>query len=137
MLSALGCFKITPQSTCTHQRVKQGAGFYPDTGWTGGGSDSPAAVRAAPGRLDRLHKHLAGRIAGHQIKKFVRAALPHGFLHRHAQHLCCELRKWRNRKTAHRGRKRRPGAAQRAKVRARRLRKVWRRLGFSKQPSCP
>ena len=103
------------------------------TGWRGN-TDSAKAMREAPQRLARLHKWLDSKLK--PLDRFVKQVLPHGFLLRHAQHACCELRKWVLRKNARKGRKRCVlEAAQRAKVRRARVSKLWRCLGFKKIPA--
>lgn len=60
--------------------------------------------KPAPKRLALLHKWLVKKLQ--LVDRWVRQVLPYGFLLRHAQHVCCELRKWKRRKQASMGRKR-------------------------------
>ena len=85
--------------------------------------NTACATREAPKRLVRLRTWIVKHLK--PIDKFVRQVCPHGFLFRHAQHACCELRKWERRKG------RRPcalRASARSKVRRARLLKLWRPL---------
>lgn len=69
------------------------------------------------------------------VNPYLQQVLPRGFLLRHTQHACCELRKWIRRKREGKGRKRcTKGSVKRAEVRKRRLAKLWRHLGFKKAP---
>ena len=103
------------------------------TGWKGK-TDSAHATREASKRLAKLHHWLVKKL--NPASQYVRQVLPYGFLLRHAQHACCELRKWNRRKKQGKGRKRcAKGSIKRAETRSRRLTNLWRHLGFQKVPA--
>ena len=87
--------------------------------------------------LSSLHDFLKPQMEEEPLKKYMKKTLPGGqWLKRHTQHVCCELRKWKTRLQKGKRRNRNlEGVAERARVRALRLRQVYRSLGFKSMPA--
>ena len=85
--------------------------------------------------LTALHSYLKPKLEAPPLGRYLKMVIPRGWKARHTQHLCCEYRRWLRRKVSKQGRVRSAsGIEQRAALRAARIRKVFKKLGFKRMP---
>ena len=87
-------------------------------------------------QLASLHRFLKPRMEQEPLVHFLGKVVPgKKWLQRHMQHVCCELRRWQTRQRDGSSQAREAsGVSKQARVRAERLCKVFKHIGFTAVP---